>query len=158
MKTIGDVLGHHSFFGTSAYLRLDVAMLRGVALEIPQRVGGVMRKQPRCTASMRRKGVHLEPARPRARHPGRRVRSAALRSYLARAGYSDLDAEGFERWRRRLRHAAHNTQVDWAMMVYRFCRYRRRRESHCFLPQRSTLGRHRPYRCPRRSRRIRSGV
>lgn len=40
MKAIGDVLGHHSFFGTSAYLRLDVAMLRGVALEIPQRVGG----------------------------------------------------------------------------------------------------------------------
>jgi integrase/recombinase XerD len=71
-----------------------------------------------------------------------------LRSYLARAGYSDLGAEGFERWRRRLRHAAHNTQVDWAMMVYRFCRYRRRRESHCFLPQRSTLGRHRPYPLP----------
>ncbi len=40
MKAIGDVLGHHSFFGTSAYLRLDVAMLRGVALEIPLRVGG----------------------------------------------------------------------------------------------------------------------
>lgn len=71
-----------------------------------------------------------------------------LRAYLARAGYSDLDAESFERWRRRLRHCTHNTQVDWAMMVYRFCRYRRRRESRCFLPQRWTLGRHRPYPLP----------
>lgn len=71
-----------------------------------------------------------------------------LRKYLARTGYSDLNAESFGRWRRRLRHAAHNTQVDWAMMVYRFCRYRRRRENHCFLPQRSTLGRHRPYPLP----------
>ncbi|MGH8256360.1 MAG: tyrosine-type recombinase/integrase, partial [Steroidobacteraceae bacterium] len=40
MKAIGDVLGHHSFFGTSAYLRLDAAMLRGVALEVPNRAGG----------------------------------------------------------------------------------------------------------------------
>jgi integrase/recombinase XerD len=71
-----------------------------------------------------------------------------LRRYLARARYSDLDAPSFARWRRRLRHAAHNTQVDWAMMVYRFCRYRRRRESRCFLPQRWTLGRHRPYPLP----------
>jgi len=40
MKAIGDVLGHHSFFGTSAYLRLDVAMLRTVALSVPARMGG----------------------------------------------------------------------------------------------------------------------
>lgn len=71
-----------------------------------------------------------------------------LRAYLARAGYSDLDADSFERWRRQLSHCAHNTQVDWAMMVYRFCRYRRRRENRCFLPQRWTLGRHRPYPLP----------
>jgi integrase len=71
-----------------------------------------------------------------------------LRAYLARAGYSDLDAESFEGWRRQFHHCAHNTQVDWAMMIYRFCRYRRRRESRCFLPQRETLGRHRPYPLP----------
>src|ERR1700676_4744501 len=71
-----------------------------------------------------------------------------LRSYLARAGYSDLDGTSFARWRRCLCHCAHNTQVDWPMMVYRFCRYRRRRESRCFLPQRWTLGRHRPYPLP----------
>jgi integrase/recombinase XerD len=39
MKAIGDVLGHHSFYGTSAYLRLDVAMLRGVALQVPASAG-----------------------------------------------------------------------------------------------------------------------
>lgn len=71
-----------------------------------------------------------------------------LRAYLAQAGYSDLDAESFESWRRQLHHCVHNTQVDWAMMIYRFCRYRRRRESRCFLPQRETLGRHRPYPLP----------
>ena len=37
-----------------------------------------------------------------------------LRAYLAQAGYCDLDAENFERWRRQLHHCAHNTQVDWA--------------------------------------------
>ncbi|MGH8256359.1 MAG: tyrosine-type recombinase/integrase [Steroidobacteraceae bacterium] len=71
-----------------------------------------------------------------------------LRKFLALTGYSDLDASGFDRWRRGLRHTIHNTQVDWAMMVFRFCRYRRRREPHCFLPQRWTLGRHRPYPLP----------
>jgi site-specific recombinase XerD len=40
MKAIGDVLGHHSFYGTSAYLRLDVAMLRSVALAVPSLAGG----------------------------------------------------------------------------------------------------------------------
>jgi integrase len=43
MKAIGDVLGHRSFYGTAAYLRLDVAMLRGVALDVPvcaRRAGG----------------------------------------------------------------------------------------------------------------------
>jgi integrase/recombinase XerD len=40
MKAIGDVLGHHSFYGTSAYLRLDLAMLRSVALAVPGRTGG----------------------------------------------------------------------------------------------------------------------
>jgi site-specific recombinase XerD len=71
-----------------------------------------------------------------------------LRSYLARTGYPDLDEASFNRWRRRLCHCAHNTQIDWTMMVYRFCRYRRRRESRCFLPERWTLGRHRPYPLP----------
>jgi len=36
VKAIGDVLGHRSLYGTCAYLRLDLAMLRGVALDLPR--------------------------------------------------------------------------------------------------------------------------
>lgn len=71
-----------------------------------------------------------------------------LRTYLDQAGYIDLDTESFEGWRRQLQHCSQNTQVDWAMMIYRFCRYRRCHESQCFLPQRGTFGRHRPHPLP----------
>ena len=43
IKAIGDVLGHHSLASTCTYLRLDVATLRGVALQVPvssARAGG----------------------------------------------------------------------------------------------------------------------
>lgn len=40
VKAIGDVLGHRSFYGTAAYLRLDVSMLRDVALPVPRVSGG----------------------------------------------------------------------------------------------------------------------
>lgn len=36
VKAIGDLLGHRSLESTCAYLRLDVDMLRGVALEVPK--------------------------------------------------------------------------------------------------------------------------
>jgi len=35
VKAIGDVLGHRTLASTSTYLRLDLAMLRGVALPVP---------------------------------------------------------------------------------------------------------------------------
>ncbi|MBK9134552.1 MAG: tyrosine-type recombinase/integrase [Betaproteobacteria bacterium] len=37
LKAIGDLLGHRSLDSTCAYLRLDLEMLRGVALEVPSR-------------------------------------------------------------------------------------------------------------------------
>jgi integrase/recombinase XerD len=40
VKAIGDVLGHRSLSGTCAYLRLDLTMLRGVALDVPHRPSG----------------------------------------------------------------------------------------------------------------------
>lgn len=42
VKAIGDLLGHRSMESTCAYLRLDIGMLRGVALDVPQpgRSGG----------------------------------------------------------------------------------------------------------------------
>lgn len=36
VKAIGDLLGHHSLDSTCTYLRLDIGMLRGVALEVPE--------------------------------------------------------------------------------------------------------------------------
>ncbi|MBX3683044.1 MAG: tyrosine-type recombinase/integrase [Thauera sp.] len=36
VKAIGDLLGHHSLESTCAYLRLDIDMLRGVAIEVPE--------------------------------------------------------------------------------------------------------------------------
>jgi len=36
VKAIGDVLGHRSLESTCAYLRLDIGMLRGVALAVPR--------------------------------------------------------------------------------------------------------------------------
>ncbi|HFE7524647.1 TPA: tyrosine-type recombinase/integrase [Salmonella enterica subsp. enterica serovar Newport] len=71
-----------------------------------------------------------------------------LRAYLAETGCSDLDTENFECWQRQLHHCAYNTQLDWAMMVYRFCRYRRRQENQCFIPDRETFGRRRPHPLP----------
>lgn len=71
-----------------------------------------------------------------------------LRTYLIQAGYTDLSAESFAGWRRQLQHCIHNTQLDWSLRILRFCRYRRRREPQCFLPQRETLGRHRPHPLP----------
>jgi integrase len=42
----------------------------------------------------------------------------------------------------------HNTQVDYAVAVLKFCRYRRERHPDCFLPERSSIARHRPYPLP----------
>ena len=41
VKAIGDVLGHRSLTGTCAYLRLDLATLRQVALDVPRRTATV---------------------------------------------------------------------------------------------------------------------
>src|SRR5690242_12140441 len=35
VKAIGDLLGHHSLDSTCAYLRIDIDMLRTVALPVP---------------------------------------------------------------------------------------------------------------------------
>ena len=82
------------------------------------------------------------------RYAGEERVLGSLRTYLSRGGACDLDRPTFERWRRRFAHCCHNTRVDYAMMIHRFCRYRRRGEPHCFLPERITLGRHVPYPLP----------
>lgn len=72
----------------------------------------------------------------------------SVRSYLSRRGLGDLDEASFRAWRRRLGHCAPNTQRDYATIVYRFCRYRRRVEPGCYLPDRVSLGRRHAYPLP----------
>lgn len=72
----------------------------------------------------------------------------SVRTSLVDAGRRDLDSATFDRWRRRWRHCAPNTQRDYALIVFRFCRYRRRRAPRCFLPDLATLPRRRPYPLP----------
>ena len=71
-----------------------------------------------------------------------------LRNFLQATHRSDLDRSGFDTWRAGLGHCAHNTQVDYAVAIPKFCRYRRQRDLDCFLPERSSIARHRPYPLP----------
>ncbi len=72
----------------------------------------------------------------------------SLRDFLVRAGASDLDAELFDRWRAQFFHLSASTRVIREQTVSKFCRYRRRREPGCFLPDRASLARQKPYRLP----------
>lgn len=71
-----------------------------------------------------------------------------LRDFLVRTGASDLDAALFDRWRAQFCHLSSSTRVVCEQTVFKFCRYRRRREPDCFLPDRESLARQKPYRLP----------
>jgi len=71
-----------------------------------------------------------------------------LRAFLERAGARDLDRSQFDSWLRQLRHCTPNTRIDYGLRVQRFCRYRRRIDPTCFVPDRLSLGRRRPYPLP----------
>lgn len=71
-----------------------------------------------------------------------------LRAYLARRGATDLDQALFDQWRRRFRHASPSTRVVYEITVYNFCRYRRRGEPSCFVPDRLGLARPQPHPLP----------
>ena len=71
-----------------------------------------------------------------------------VRAYLARRGATDLDQDLFDHWRRRFRHASPSTRLVYEIAVYNFCRYRRRGEPSCFLPDRRALARPQPQPLP----------
>lgn len=71
-----------------------------------------------------------------------------LRAYLARRGARDLNQDLFDQWRRRFRHSSASTRVVYEITVYNFCRYRRRSDPRCFLPDRLGLARPRPHPLP----------
>jgi integrase len=72
----------------------------------------------------------------------------SVRASLVQAGRRDLDTATFDHWLRRWRHCAPNTQRDYALIVIRFCRYRRRCNPRCFLPDLAAVQRRRPYPLP----------
>ena len=71
-----------------------------------------------------------------------------LRTYLVSCGAEDLDQPLFDEWRRRYRNHDPNTRLVYEITVYNFCRYRRRGEPHCFLPDRNSLARPHPHPLP----------
>ncbi|CAN7710407.1 tyrosine-type recombinase/integrase [Variovorax sp. LjRoot178] len=71
-----------------------------------------------------------------------------VRKFLSQAGNVDLDQLGFDQWRAQFRTLSSSTRVIYDYAVYNFCRFRRRSEPACFLPDRATLTRPRPHPLP----------
>jgi integrase len=71
-----------------------------------------------------------------------------LRSFLARAEAPDLDAAHFDHWRAQFQHLSSSTRVTREHTIYKLCRYRRRSDPGCFLPDRESLARQKAYALP----------
>ena len=72
-----------------------------------------------------------------------------VRRFLVKAGATDLDAELFDRWRAPFYRLSNRTRIIHERAVYNFCRYRRRSEPHCFLPDPNSFARSKPLPLPR---------
>ena len=72
-----------------------------------------------------------------------------LRRFLASTGATDLDEDLFERWRAPFYRLSNRTRIIRERAVYKFCRYRRRSEPRCFVPDPSSLARPKPAPLPR---------
>jgi integrase/recombinase XerD len=67
-----------------------------------------------------------------------------VRAFLVKAGAVDLDQPLFDQWREPFYRLRSSTRVIRERTVYNFCRYRRRSEPDCFLPDPDSLARPRP--------------
>ncbi len=72
----------------------------------------------------------------------------SLRKYLVAAQAMDLDLRLFDGWRKSFQHLHPNTRRGREMAIHAFCRYRRRSEPDCFLPNPLSFARSRPHRQP----------
>jgi len=72
-----------------------------------------------------------------------------VRRFLAESSAPDLDEHHFDRWRASFYRASNRTRIMRERAVYRFCRYRRRSEPHCFLPDPNSFTRSKPLPLPR---------
>ena len=57
-----------------------------------------------------------------------------LRSFLEGVGAADLDATLFDRWRAQFQHLGSSSRFAREHTVNKLCRYRRRSDPGCFLP------------------------
>jgi len=72
-----------------------------------------------------------------------------LRRFLVQAGAGDLDEQLFDRWRASFYRVNDRTRNMREHIVHNFCRYRRRSEPHCFVPDPGTFARPKPLPLPR---------
>jgi integrase/recombinase XerD len=71
-----------------------------------------------------------------------------MRIFVVRQGAGDLDRELFEQWRNTFCHLHPNSRHTYERIVHNLCRYRRRSEPDCFLPDPSLLTRPVPHALP----------
>jgi integrase len=62
-----------------------------------------------------------------------------IRRFLDKERVSDLDRERFDLWRRTFSSLHPNSRHTYERIAYNFCRYRRRSEPDCFLPDPNSL-------------------
>ena len=72
-----------------------------------------------------------------------------LRRFLAKSNAADLNEQLFNRWRASFYRASNRTRIMRERAVYKFCRYRRRSDPECFLPDPSSFTRPKPLPLPR---------
>jgi len=73
---------------------------------------------------------------------------AGLARYLRRVGAAELDATQFEAWCKAGSGQGANGRRGAALIVQKFCRYRRRLDPTCFVPDATRFPRRTPYREP----------
>ena len=71
-----------------------------------------------------------------------------VRDFLVLIGTGDLDQTAFDRWCRHLAPLSANTRRSRQLIVHKFCLYRRRTDSSCFVPDPLYFARPQPYRAP----------
>ena len=71
-----------------------------------------------------------------------------VRAFLVKADAIDLDQPLFDQWREPFYRLSPSTRVVREHTVYNFCRYRRRSEADCFLPDPGSFARQHPQPLP----------
>ena len=71
-----------------------------------------------------------------------------LHRFIVAKGADDLDAVGFDQWCDSFRHLSATTRRGRQLAVLKLCRFRRRTEPGCFVPDPLYFVRLRPYRRP----------